>query len=139
MGRAWQRRKLWKERGKRSKLEDRLCTVLSDNGVEHEYEPEVWEYVIPERVAKYTPDLIVEGVYYEIKGHFDADDRKKMLLLRSQGYQFIMVFSRPENKIAARSKTTYADWCDANDIPWMSAADFEAMYDGRVQEQPVGP
>lgn len=131
---SWARRKLWREKGKRSKLEDRLCTVLSNNGHEYQYEPETWEYEIPARIAKYTPDLLVDGVYYEIKGRFDAEDRKKMKLLRAQGYQFIMVFSRPENKIAARSKTTYADWCDANEIPWMSADDFEAMYDGRVQE-----
>lgn len=134
MSRAWQRRKLWRAKGVRSKLEDRLCSVLKSNGIPHAYEPEVWEYTIPERVAKYTPDLEVEGVYYEIKGLFDAEDRKKMRLLKEQGYHFIMVFSKPDNKIAAKSKTTYAMWCDANEIPWMSADDFEAMYDGRVQE-----
>lgn len=131
---GWARRKLWREKGVRSKLEDRLCKVLVANGIEHEYEPEKWEYEIPARTATYTPDLLVEGVYYEIKGHFDADDRRKMLLLASQGYQFIMVFHRPENKISKNSKTTYADWCDKNGIAWISADDFEAMYDGRVQE-----
>lgn len=135
MSRAWGRKKLWREKGVRSKLEDRLIGVLKANDIPHSYEPEVWEYTIPERVAKYTVDLEVEGVYYEIKGRFDAEDRKKMRLIREQhGPCFIMVFSKPENKISAKSKTTYAAWCEANDIPWMSAEDFEAMYNGRVQE-----
>lgn len=106
--------------------------MLKDAGVPFEYEPEAWEYVIPERVAKYTPDLKIDGNYYEIKGRFDADDRKKMKLLHEQGYVFIMVFDKPGNKITAASKTTYADWCDKNGIAWMSADDFTRMFNGGI-------
>lgn len=126
------RRRLWRKKGVRSKLEDRLCGVLKDAGVPFKYEPEVWEYTIPERTAKYTPDLKIDGKYYEIKGHFDFDDRKKMRLLHEQGYKFIMVFDKPENKITKASKTTYAAWCDKLGIAWMSAADFTRMFNGGV-------
>lgn len=137
------RRRLWKLKGVRSKLEDRACTHLTENGVEHKYEPETWTYTIPERTAKYTPDLLVEGHYYEIKGHFDAEDRKKMLLLKEQGYQFTMVFDKPDNKIRKNSPTSYADWCDKHEIDWISMDTFCFVFgreeDGRVQEEPTGP
>lgn len=128
---------MWRERGVRSKLEDRACRILDEAGIPYEYEPDQWKYVIPEREATYTPDLLVEGNYYEVKGHFDADDRKKMLLLHEQGYDFIMVFDKPDNKIRKNSPTSYADWCDKNGIKWIDMETFETLFgdtSGRIQE-----
>jgi hypothetical protein len=130
--RSWGRKKLWRKKGVRSKLEDRLCDMLTAAGVSFEYEPETWEYEVPARVSKYTPDLKIDKKYYEIKGRFDADDRKKMKLLWEQGYKFTMVFDKPGNKITSTSRTTYGMWCDKQGIPWMSAADFERMFNGGI-------
>jgi hypothetical protein len=127
--RAWLRR----ERGLRSKLEARVIDELEAAKVKYEYEAEVWEYEIPARVAKYTIDLKINKMYYEIKGYFSADDRKKMKLVREQhGQCFVMVFDNPQNKITKRSKTTYASWCDANDIPWISVNDFIRVHCGGI-------
>ena len=71
-------------------------------------------YKIPESVHKYTPDFILSnGIIIEAKGLFEADDRKKHLLIKSQ-YPHLdirFVFSNPRNKLYKGSKTTYADWC----------------------------
>jgi hypothetical protein len=137
LSRRQARRKLWREKGVRSKLEDRACKILTDAGVPFAYEPEAWSYTIPERQAKYTPDLLVEGHYYEVKGHFDADDRKKMKLLHDQGFKFTMVFDKASNKIRKGSPTSYADWCDKYGIEWIEMDTFETLFgdaSGRVQE-----
>ncbi len=78
------------------------------------YESRYLTYKIPESVHKYTPDFILSnGIIIEAKGLFEADDRKKHLLIKSQ-YPHLdirFVFSNPRNKLYKGSKTTYADWC----------------------------
>lgn len=79
------------------------------------YESRYLTYKIPESVHKYTPDFILSnGIIIEAKGLFEADDRKKHLLIKQQ-YPHLdirFVFSNPRNKLYKGSKTTYADWCD---------------------------
>lgn len=122
----------------RSKLEKRGKDVLDDAGLEYEYETETWEYEVPEKVKKYTPDFKVGDKYYEFKGHWDVEDRQKMVLVKSQHptKDITMVFHRPFNKINKLSATTYAAFCEKHGIAWMSIEDFEKEYGivkGRVE------
>lgn len=101
--------------GHRSGLEDRLAEQIKSIDGKEVYESRYLTYKIPESVHKYTPDFILSnGIIIEAKGLFEADDRKKHLLIKQQ-YPHLdirFVFSNPRNKLYKGSKTTYADWCD---------------------------
>ena len=104
----------------RSKFEQRLADRLLKLGFI--YEPYKIDYTQPETKHKYTPDFVKGKLIYELKGKFTAADRKKMKLLIEQHpeFYFVMVFQNPNVKINKNSKTTYATWCDKNNIKWMS-------------------
>lgn len=108
----------------RSKLEQRLSKVLIKDGFE--YEPFKIDYIVPETKHKYTPDFVKGKTIYEVKGLFTTEDRKKMKLLVEQHpeYTFIMVFQNPNAKLYSKSKTTYKDWCEKNNIEWLPAKGF---------------
>lgn len=72
-------------------------------------------YVIPESNHTYCPDFVLpNGVIIEGKGIFDADDRKKHLLIRQQHplLDIRFVFTSSKTKLYKGSPTTYAAWCD---------------------------
>jgi len=123
-------RRLFQTHGVRSKLEKRGKDVLDDSGLEYEYESVTFEYEVPEKVRKYTPDFKVGDKYYEFKGHWDVEDRQKHVLFKAQRPEvdLTMVFHRPLNKINRLSNTSYAAFCDKHGIPWMSIEDFEKEY-----------
>ena len=76
-------------------------------------------YVLPER--SYYPDWVIGAKrVIEAKGIFDRDERLKLLAVKEQhpGLDVRMVFSNPKAPINKGSKTTYADWCDKNGVPW---------------------
>ena len=104
----------------RSKLEERVATLLEQLGISYEYETEKLSYTIEHN---YTPDFVLPNhVYLETKGYWDAADRRKVLAVKRDN-PFIdlrMVFQSPYNTISKKSKTTYAQWCDRHDIPWSS-------------------
>ena len=104
----------------RSKFEQRLSERLLKLGFK--YEPLKLDYTVPETAHKYTPDFVKGKLIYELKGRFTAQDRKKMKLLVEQHpeFKFVMVFQNPNIKINKNSKTTYAIWCEKNNIEWMS-------------------
>lgn len=104
----------------RSKFEERLASRLLKLGFI--YEPFKIEYTIPETKHKYTPDFVRGNLIYELKGKFTAADRKKMKLLveRHPEFTFIMVFQNPNVKLRKGSPTTYAMWCEKNNIEWIS-------------------
>lgn len=104
----------------RSKFEQRLSERLLKLGFK--YEPLKLDYAVPETEHKYTPDFVKGKLIYELKGRFTAQDRKKMKLLVEQHpeFKFVMVFQNPNIKINKNSKTTYAIWCEKNNIEWMS-------------------
>lgn len=105
----------------RSGLEERITEQLSKRGIKFHYEEYEIAYVIPASNHKYTPDVILDnGVIVEIKGLWEADDRKKHLLLRKQypDLDIRFVFQAPNNKIYKGSKTTYAKYCDKYGIKW---------------------
>lgn len=104
----------------RSKFEQRLSERLLKLGFK--YEPFKLDYTVPETEHKYTPDFVKGKLIYELKGRFTAQDRKKMKLLVEQHpeFKFVMVFQNPNIKINKNSKTTYAIWCEKNNIEWIS-------------------
>lgn len=108
----------------RSRFEERLSERLLKLGFK--YEPFKIDYSIPITQHKYTPDFVLGNLIYELKGRFTASDRKKMKLLVEQHpeFNFVMVFQNPEVKINKGSKTTYANWCEKNNIKWMSYKDL---------------
>jgi len=102
----------------RSGLERKVADLLKELSVSFEYESTKVPYVLQ---CNYTPDfLLPNGVYLETKGQFTPEDRRKMLAVKAMhpDLDIRMVFQAPYNKIEKRSKTTYAAWCEKNDIKW---------------------
>lgn len=78
-------------------------------------------YVVPQRQARYTPDFVLDnGIIIETKGLFTTEDRQKMRLIRAQypELDIRMVFSNANARIAKKSPTTYAKWCETYGFPW---------------------
>ena len=74
-------------------------------------------YLVPERMARYTPDFLLKNyIIVETKGLFETSDRQKMILVKGQhpDLDIRMVFSNPNCKIRKGSPTTYAMWCQKN-------------------------
>ena len=116
--RAFDKLKNKKEPKFRSKLEEKVATLLQQLGISYEYESEKLSYTIEHN---YTPDFLLPNyVYLETKGYWDAADRRKVLAVKraNPDIDLRMVFQSPFNKISKKSKTTYAKWCDKHDIPW---------------------
>ena len=115
---AYDKLKNKKEPKFRSKLEEKVATLLKELGVSYEYESTQVPYVIQHN---YTPDFLLPNhVYLETKGYWDAADRRKVLAVKRDNpdIDLRMVFQSPYNTISKKSKTTYAKWCDKHDIPW---------------------
>ena len=89
-----------------------------------EFEKVKVKYEVPASIHTYTPDWNIPGtnIFFETKGRFDSDARKKMLLVIEQhpDKEFIMVFQNPKVSIGGRSKTTVADWCKKNGVRYMT-------------------
>jgi hypothetical protein len=102
----------------RSKFEHGIANQL---GTSAAYEPHCIGYTQPAKQRKYTPDFVLSnGIVIEAKGLLTREDRAKMLLVRAAHPELDIrfVFQRASNRIAKGSKTTYADWCDANGFLW---------------------
>lgn len=104
--------------GFRSGLEERVAAELTALGIEFEFEQTKIEYVKPARKAKYTPDfkLLRNGIIVETKGRFVTEDRQKHLQVKAQHphLDIRFVFQNPNARIAKKSPTTYAMWCEKN-------------------------
>ena len=103
----------------RSDLERKIAKSLHQRGVNHEYETERIAYTVPAVVRHYTPDFIIitktgKKIYVEAKGIWDANDRRKHLLIRNQNpaLDVRFVFSNASNKISRVSRVTYRDICE---------------------------
>ena len=105
----------------RSGLEDKVGEQLKNAGIEAAYEKFKLPYIIPTSDHSYTPDWVLpNGIIVETKGVFDADDRRKHLLIKDQ-YPHLdirFVFSSLSTKIYSGSKTTVADWCEKYDYQY---------------------
>lgn len=114
----------------RSNFESTVGQLLAEIGKSAMYEPKdcKLEYTIPASKHKYLPDFILsDGVVLECKGYMTLADRKKMKLLREQypDLRIIMVLQAPNNPIRKGSKTTYAKWCEQNNIEWCSLSNLK--------------
>lgn len=108
-------RKTLISKGFRSGLEERISAELDQAGVGYTYEDQVIHYEKPQKVARYTPDFVLEnGIIIETKGRFLTADRQKHLLVQKQHPEFDIrfVFSSSKQRISKKSKTTYANWCE---------------------------
>lgn len=100
----------------RSKYEATCAEELDKLGVQWEYEPDSFEYVLPP--STYTPDFKVydssgKPRYIEVKGFYDATARRKMQLVREQHPEVLIDFHfMRDNKVAPRSKLTYRTWAE---------------------------
>ena len=101
----------------RSKLEENIADLLEELDVDYEYESEKLSYVIE---AKYIPDFKVGDIYFETKGYFPPDQRRKMKAVKeaTPDLDIRIIFQSPHNKINKRSKTTYSMWAEKNGFPW---------------------
>ena len=104
----------------RSGLEEKVADLLVDLGVKYEYESTKVSYVISHN---YTPDFVLpNGVWLETQGYWDSKDRKKIksVIQQNPDIDLRLVFQAPYNTISKKSKTTYASWCEKNNIKWCS-------------------
>lgn len=107
--------------GFRSGLELRVWTNLKSRVKGASYESMKIKYVVPEKQRSYTPDIILpNGIILEVKGRLVKADRDKHLLIKEQypDLDIRFVFQCANNKIRKGSQTTYAMWCEKNDIKW---------------------
>lgn len=106
-------------KGFRSGLEDKINKQLEARGVSFEYEKWQIPYEVPASNHNYTPDFVLgNGIIIEAKGLWEADDRKKHLLLREQYPELDIrfVFSSSRTKIYKGSPTSYAEYCEKHGI-----------------------
>ncbi|CAB4140335.1 endonuclease I [uncultured Caudovirales phage] len=105
----------------RSSLEDYVIADLKFRNINFKYESTILQYVKPITKHRYTPDITLDnGILVEIKGYFTSSDRKKHLLVKEQypDLDIRFVFGNSKNKLNKNSKTTYADWCEKNNIKY---------------------
>lgn len=103
----------------RSGLEDKVHKQLVAKGIKAEYEMWKIPYVVPASNHTYRPDFILpNGIIVETKGLWEADDRKKHLLIREQypELDIRLVFSSSRTKIYKGSPTSYAEFCEKKGI-----------------------
>ena len=110
--------------GYRSGLEETIAKQLQSHAIEILYETDRINYVVPSRVARYTPDFKLPkegGIWFlETKGIWAVADRAKHLLIKDQQPQIDIrfVFSNSRAKLYKGSKTTYAAYCEKHGFKW---------------------
>ena len=107
----------------RSKFEAAIFAKAKQSGIK--YESMKINYLVPERVTKYTPDFVLpNGIIIEAKGRFGAKDRKKHLLLKEQRPELDIRFMfQDANQTLLPRKThpksqTYSEWAEKNGFKW---------------------
>jgi hypothetical protein len=107
----------------KSKLEEKVWSVLKKNFPSVKYEPQRFKFIQPEVERTYIPDFKTgrSNIFLEAKGKLDLETRKKMVWFRDSNptIRIIFLFMNPDNKITKRSKTTYAMWATDNGFEWL--------------------
>lgn len=101
----------------RSGLEQKVADQLEAAGVNAAYEEFKIPYIKPVSNHTYNADFVLpNGIIVETKGLFEADDRKKHLLIKEQhpDLDIRFVFSSSRSRLYKGSKTTYGEWCEKN-------------------------
>jgi len=104
--------------GFRSGFEGQVAKHLTASGNQWSYESQSFDLLIP---RSYTPDFFLDnGVVLEVKGYFDAEDRRLIKLFREQhpDVDLRMVLQKPQQKLTKTGRMTYATWCDKYNVPW---------------------
>lgn len=117
----------------RSLFERSVASKLTEAGALFVYEPGAVEYTVPAHTRKYTPDFVIHTrtghmIYVETKGHWKPADRLRLKHIRKSNpwLDLRMVFQRARNPIRKGSRTTYADWCDKQEVQWAEGGVPEA-------------
>lgn len=111
---------------RRSKFEDRIESKLQTSNVTYSYEPHWFEYIVPSRPAKYTPDFLIgTSIYLEAKGNFNirgksADERKKLILVRKNNpdLDLRLIFQDASKPIYRGAKVSHGEWATSNGFLW---------------------
>jgi hypothetical protein len=107
--------------GYRSGFEHKVSEQLTEANIKFQYETTVIPFIRPETKHTYTIDFTLpNGILVETKGRWVLEDRKKHLLVKQQHPELNIriVFQNPKSKIRKGSNTTYADFCNKNEIIW---------------------
>lgn len=99
----------------KSKFEEEVAIFYN---IKDKYEQTKLKYTLENN---YNPDFsLSDTIYLETKGFFKPSDRRKMLEVVKQhpDKKFIMLFQNSNITLSKKSKTTYADWCNKNNIEW---------------------
>lgn len=103
----------------RSGLEEKVAKQLEAKGIKAAYEKWKIPYIVPASSHTYRPDFILpNGIIVETKGLWEAEDRKKHLLIREQypELDIRLVFSSSRTKIYKGSPTSYGEFCEKKGI-----------------------
>lgn len=103
----------------RSGLEQKVHDQLESKGIKYQYERWKIPYVVPASNHTYRPDFILpNGIIIETKGLWEAEDRKKMMLIKETypELDIRMVFSSSRTKIYKGSPTSYGEFCEKHGI-----------------------
>jgi hypothetical protein len=103
--------------GFRSGFESQVARNLAGK-MNWSYEGRSFDLLIP---RSYTPDFFLDnGVVLEVKGYFDAEDRRLIKLFKEQhsSVDIRMVLQKPHQKLTKTGSMTYAAWCDKYHVPW---------------------
>lgn len=97
--------------------------MMRKAGVQAGYEVDRIEFTT---TTHYLPDWkLRKNFYIETKGYFSSSNRSRLLDFKRQHPEITvcLVFQNAQNKLYAKSKTTYAQWCDKHDFPWADIDD----------------
>lgn len=97
------------------------ATVADYFGKQVKYEPDRISFTQPPQDRTYCPDFkIAENVYIETKGRLTVEDRKKHKWFKEQhpDITVIFLFLNSMNTLTKKSRTTYGEWADDNNIPY---------------------
>ena len=118
-------------------FEQRVIVKLEKRGVSYEYEPHCLPYTVE---RKYYPDLLVNGIYIELKGFFRQDAQRKMKAVKAQhpDLDIRFLFQRGNSPIHGAkkrkdgTKMTCGEWADRQGFLWAEGEEIpeEWIQDG---------
>lgn len=136
----------------RSGLEEKLGDQLAAAGLPFLFEPDKLAYVVPARLAKYTPDFVLikldgQKMYIEAKGRFgggdhkghcnktSAQERQKVILVKEQhpDIDLRFIFARGATPIYKGSSTSHSKWADTHGFLWADKGIFPEEWMAEVR------